>query len=247
MSAPKLVELSDGLEVYASSKMELQFQYEEIFRARCYEHAGLPERPFVVDVGANVGMFGIFIKLAYPDAELLAFEPVPETADISRQNIELHGLVNAAVHEIAIASRPEVQSPFTFYPALPGNSTRYPAEKAPAIAALGRVFSPRIAERLYKSRDITVPVERLSAFLSADRPVDLLKVSVGGDELEVLLGIDAVHWPLIRQAVLIVQDFEKRLNSVCDLLRDHGFEPSAEPAPLLDEELATYRVHAIRR
>jgi FkbM family methyltransferase len=246
MSAPKLIDLSDGPRVYASSNMELQFQYEQIFRAGCYDHDGLAEHPFVVDVGASIGMFDIFLKCAYPDAELLAFEPVPESADILRQNIELHGFVKAVVHDIAIGSGHQAESPFTFYPALPGNSTRYPAEKATAIAALGRVFTPRVAERLYRGRDITVPVERLSAFLGADRPVDLLKVSVGGDELEVLRGIDAAHWPLIRQAILIVQDFEARLTSVCDLLRSHGLEPSAGPAPLLEPELATYRVHATR-
>jgi hypothetical protein len=75
MSGTKLVELDGGLKVFASSNFELQFLHEEIFMTGCYDDLGLPERPFVIDVGANIGMFAIFIKARYPAAEILAFEP----------------------------------------------------------------------------------------------------------------------------------------------------------------------------
>lgn len=91
-----------------------------------------------------------------------------------------------------------------------------------------------------------MPVQRLSAYLPADRQVDLLKVDVEGDELDVLLGIDAAHWPLIGQAILEVQDHHDRLASVCDLLREHGLDPVTSPAPLLDDDMFTYLVHASR-
>lgn len=247
MSAPKLVELEDGLQVFASSNIELQFMHEEIFRLGRYNDIDLPDHPFVLDVGANIGMFAIFIKLKHPGAEILAFEPAPDTAGILRQNIELHKFEDVLVREVALGSGPEPAAQFTYYPALPGNSTRYPEQKESAKVALTRFYSARVAERLYKGRDITVPVERLSAFLSADRPVDLLKVNAQGGELEVLLGIDPAHWPLIRQAVLAVQDHDNRLAAICDLLASHGFEPRVEAAPLLDKELATYRVDAVRR
>jgi len=249
MAAPKLVELEDGLQVFASSNMELQFLHEEIFHAGCYDDINLPEHAFVVDVGANIGMFSIFIKRNYPDAQILAFEPAPETARILRQNLDLHGLsADVTVHEVGLGGTADPAAHFTYYPALPGNTTRYPDQKGPAIVALTRFYSSeKVAQRLYRGQDITVPVERLSAYLTDGRPVDLLKVDVEGDELDVLLGIDDAHWPLIRQAIMEVQDYQGRLGAVCDLLASHGLAPAVGPAPMLDEDMVTYMVHAVRK
>jgi FkbM family methyltransferase len=247
VSAAKLIELDDGLKVFASSVMEVRFLHDEIFRAGCYDHVELPPRPLVVDAGANIGMFALYIKRRYPAAEILAFEPTPESSAVLRQNIELHGLAGVTVHEVALGGQPEQAAAFTYYPAAPGSSTRYPGQSGAAKAAVGRIFSPRVAERLYRGREITVPVERLSDFLTADRPVDLLKIDVEGAELDVLHGIGQAHWPLIRQAIVEVQDHAGRLAAVCDLLRGRGLEPSVGPGPRSDTDSPSRMVHAVRQ
>jgi len=246
VSAAQLIELEDGFKVFASSIMEVRFLHDEIFRAGCYDHVELQQRPLVVDAGANIGMFALYIKRRYPAAEILTFEPAPESAAVLRQNIGLHGLAGITVHDVALGSRPE-QVAFTYYPAAPGNSTRYPEQSGPAKEAVGRMLSPRVAERLYRGRDITVPVERLSAFLTAGRPVDLLKIDVEGAELEVLQGIDPPQWPLIRQVIVEVQEHAGRLAAVCDLLSSHGLEPSAGPGPQSDTDSPSRMVRAVRR
>lgn len=246
MGAVRLVEFDDGMRVFASSGLEVKFQYDEIFRSHCYSFA-LPVRPFVIDVGANIGLFSLFVKLQRPEASILAFEPVPETAAVFRRNAELHRLSAVDVREVALGSRPERDAPFTYYPALPGNSTRYPAQKAASIAALGLLYNARVAERLYQGRPMTVRVDRLSSYLLAERPVDLLKVDVEGAELDVLLGIDAAHWPLIRQVSLEVHDQQGRLGLVCELLRARGLPPEVDIAPMTDPAARDYLVRAVRR
>lgn len=246
MTAAELIEFEDGLMVFASSKMETRFLHDEIFRAGCYDHVELPQRPLVVDAGANIGMFALYIKRRYPAAEILAFEPAPESATVLRQNIQLHGLAGITVHEVALGSQPEKTAPFTYYPSSPGSSTRYPEQTGPARAAVGRIFSDRVAERLYRGREITVPVERLSAFLAAGRPVDLLKIDVEGAELDVLQSIDPPHWPLIRQAILEVRENAGHLAAVCDLLSSHGVAPSVGPGPQRDTDAPSRIVHAVR-
>src|SRR6266851_8105522 len=77
MSAPKLVELDDGLHVFTSSTIDARFLYDEIFREGCYDDIGLPARSLVIDVGANIGMFALFVKLRYPDAEVSRSSPRP--------------------------------------------------------------------------------------------------------------------------------------------------------------------------
>ncbi|HEX9537410.1 MAG TPA: FkbM family methyltransferase [Streptosporangiaceae bacterium] len=247
MSAPKLVELDDGLHVFTSSTIDARFLYDEIFREGCYDDIGLPARSLVIDVGANIGMFALFVKLRYPDAEVLAFEPAPESAAVLRQNISLHHLDGVLVNEIALGAVRERAAPFTYYPAIPANSTRYPQEKELQKRVMARTYTAKAVERLHTGRLITVAVDRLSRFLPTDRPVDLLKVDVEGGELDVLLGIDPPHWPLIRQVILEVHDFNGRLAAICDLLSSHGLESSVGPAPLIDPEILSYVVHAVRR
>lgn len=46
----------------------------------------------IVDLGANVGLFGAFAAGRWPDAEILAFEPDPENAEVHGRTIELNGL-----------------------------------------------------------------------------------------------------------------------------------------------------------
>jgi FkbM family methyltransferase len=247
VSAPKLVELDDGLQVFTLSTIDARFLYDEIFRAGCYDDIGLPGGSLVVDVGANIGMFALFVKLRYPDAEILAFEPAPQSAAVLRQNIGLHHLDGVQVSEIALGATAERAAPFTYYPAIPANSTRYPQEKDLQMSVMARTYSAKAVQRLHTGQQITVAVDRLSVFLHADRPVDLLKVDVEGGELDVLLGIDPAHWPLIRQVILEVHDFNGRLAAICALLRRHGLEPSVGPAPLIDPEILSYVVHAVRR
>jgi FkbM family methyltransferase len=246
MSAPKLVELDDGLQIFTSSTIDARFLYDEIFREGCYDNIGLPAHSLVVDVGANIGMFALFVKLRCPGAEVLAFEPAPQSAAVLRQNISLHHLDGVLVKEIALGTVREQAAPFTYYPATPANSTRYPQEKDLQKKVMARTYSAKAVERLHAGRQMTVAVDRLSRFLRADRPVDLLKVDVEGGELDVLLGIDPPHWPLIRQVILEVHDFNGRLAAICDLLSRHGLEPSVGPAPLIDPEILSYVVHAVR-
>lgn len=249
MSAAKLVEFDDGLKVFASSSMEARFIYDEIFRFGCYDVICLPEQSLVIDVGANIGMFALFVKRRYPDAEIMAFEPAPVSAACFRQNVGLHHLDGVHITEIALGSSADPAASFTYYPAIPGNSTRYPEQKGPAKAALSKIYSPKIAERLYQGVGMTVPVDRLSSFLSAGRPVDLLKIDVEGSEVDVLGGIDPGHWPLIRQVVIEVEvEVEahgRRLAAVCELLESHGLEPSAGPAAA-EGAAPTRIVHALR-
>jgi FkbM family methyltransferase len=246
MSVVTRVDLGDSLSVFASSALEARYQHREIFGEACYGEITLPPGALVIDVGANIGLFILFLKRGHPDAAVLAFEPVPESVQALRKNIELHHLSDVSVHTVALGSRRETDAPFTHYPALPGNSTRHPHDKQLQQTVLARTHPARWVARLHQDRAITVAVERLSTYLDDDRAVDLLKVDVEGAELDVLQGIDARHWPLIREVVMEVQDLDGRLAAVCDLLARHGLQPAARPAPLLDPDVRTHVVRAVR-
>ncbi|HXA27608.1 MAG TPA: FkbM family methyltransferase [Candidatus Angelobacter sp.] len=241
------VALGGDLTIFASSALEARYQHREIFGELCYGQIGLPPRALVIDAGANIGLFVLFVKRQQPDATVLAFEPVPESAQVLRKNIELHHLSEVSVHQVALGNSRETEAPLTHYPALPGNSTQHPEQKQLQQTVLARTHPARWVERLHRAQTISVAVERLSTYLDDHRAVDLLKVDVEGAELDVLHGIDARHWPLIRQVVMEVQDLDDRLAQVCDLLERHGLQPAARPAPLLDPDVRTHVVRATAR
>jgi FkbM family methyltransferase len=246
MPGGKLVELDGGVRVFASSTIDAQFIYNEIFAGGCYDDVRLPAGSVVVDVGAHIGLFLLFVKRRCPTARVMAFEPSPDSAALLRQNIELHQLDNVIVREVALGSAAERGVPFTYYPVAPGNSTRYPEQKELTKSVLTRTLPAKFVERAYRGREIVVPVEPLSTFLDAGGPVDLLKIDVEGAELEVLQGLAPGDWPGVRQVLLEVQDIDDRLAAVVDLLRAHGFHPSVRPAPMTDPDLLAYVVRAAR-
>jgi FkbM family methyltransferase len=58
----------------------LLHEFKEIFMEECYSREvrrALPDRPVVVDVGANVGFFSFFVASRYPGASIVAVEPSP--------------------------------------------------------------------------------------------------------------------------------------------------------------------------
>jgi FkbM family methyltransferase len=246
MRADKLMEFDDGTAFYVSSTPDAQFIYAEIFREGCYDHVELPEQPFVVDVGAHLGMFSVYVKRRRPQARVLAFEPSPATVELLRRNVALHGLDQVVIADVALGARQESGVTFTYYPIAPGNSTRYPHEKERQKQVMARTLPAKVVERVHQGLEISVEVERLSTFLVSEPSVDLLKIDVEGAELEVLQGIDDPHWPLIGQVLLEVQDLDGRLAAVCELLQRHGLTASARLAPMADPDIGNYVVHGVR-
>jgi FkbM family methyltransferase len=246
MSDGKLVELDPTLRMYTASAVEARFLYEEIYQAGAYADIPLPPKPYVVDVGANIGMFAIYLKSLHPDAVVLAFEPAPASAALLRRNIELHGLSDITVEPVALGAVAERDVPFTYYPLIPGNSTRYPEIKELQKANMAKTLAVKVVERMHRAEQLTTDVERLSSYLQAGRPVDLLKIDAEGAEVDVLRGIDAEHWPLVQQVVLEVQDLDDRLDAVRDLLTDQGMPPVIRQAPLIEAENRAYLVRAAR-
>src|SRR5690348_5909281 len=76
-------------EVAAVNMAELRFLHDEIFVDEVYLRGGivLREDSVVFDVGANIGMFSLFIGARCPSARVYAFEPVPEVFAKLQQNV----------------------------------------------------------------------------------------------------------------------------------------------------------------
>ncbi|KAG6033291.1 hypothetical protein E4U19_006549 [Claviceps sp. Clav32 group G5] len=243
------MQLADDLAVYANSgaEFETQFLYKEIFGDKCYDTGPLPEDAVIIDAGANIGMFSLYIKRKCPGARITAFEPAPDTAAALRLNLALHEVHGVEVHECALGSQ-DCEMKLTYFPNMPGNSTLH-GDDEPAIFA-GEVGRAHPVARLREERrEVPVPVRRLSDVLR-QMPglvrVDLLKIDVEGAELDVLRGLDDDHWELVRRIVMEVGDEHGDLAAAETLLRGRGFDVLSERAAWAPETLPMYTLMARR-
>ncbi|MGA8116444.1 MAG: FkbM family methyltransferase [Actinocatenispora sp.] len=244
--AARLTEVGDGVSLYATSAPDARFLYREIFEWGSYRSARLPSDPLVVDAGANVGVFTLFVKRMRPDAEIVAFEPVEDLAAALRANVAHFGLSGVTVHTTGLGGEFRRAVPFRHYPLRPSGSSLF-REDQDALKKLSARWMPsRLNERMYRGREITVDIAPLSSFLPPDRAVDLLKVDVVGAELDVFAGIDDDQWPRIRQVVVDVQDVAGRATRVREILEAHGMSTGVGRNDAAAEDGVNVLVHGQR-
>ncbi|KAJ3547695.1 hypothetical protein NM208_g1382 [Fusarium decemcellulare] len=230
----QILDTPEGISFYHQSDEEARWLYDEIFKERCYDTVRLPEKPLIIDAGANIGLFTLFAKKNYPAAQIMAFEPASENVEIMKQNISLHKLSDVEIYECALGSKNETRN-LTFFPNTPSNATLCTDEKDQWLKFIADKISPEIADRMgYGARETPVSVKRLSDFLH-DREnltrVDLLKIDVEGGELDVIEGVDDKHLPLIQNIVMEVWDPNGQLEAAKKALQSKGYTVEASLVP----------------
>jgi FkbM family methyltransferase len=71
-----------------------------------YRLAQLPEPDLIIDGGANTGLFTVAAAARWPNAKIIAFEPVPHNVAMIRRHIEWNSLEDTVeIHEAALANR----------------------------------------------------------------------------------------------------------------------------------------------
>jgi amino acid adenylation domain-containing protein len=71
-------QLPNGMAILHQSKADTDALYDEIFEQHVYFRHGimLADDACILDVGANIGMFSLYITQHYPQARIYAFEPL---------------------------------------------------------------------------------------------------------------------------------------------------------------------------
>lgn len=251
----KRTTLSDGLELFYLSIEETRFVHDEIFADRTYFRHGVTLAPgaCVVDVGANIGMFAMYVHRHFPGARIVAFEPVPEVFEVLSANVQLHH-IDARLYPCALGAAPG-EATFTFYPnnsvmsgmyaddtadrattrTFLGNKNPTLFEDAATTPAIGRHVDAMFS-KLFKARTFQCQVRTLSDVLAEAKldAIDLLKIDVEKAELEVIRGIADRDWARIRQVVIEVHDRDGRLAALTAQLTGLGYQVATEQDSVLD-------------
>jgi len=144
-------QLPNGLEVAFINRNEAKLIYQEIFDDEVYLQHGieLHDDDVVFDVGANIGLFSLFVHQRCRNAKVYAFEPVPPVFEKLRANMAWYGLT-VQLFEHGISDRTGAAS-ISFYPGWSGMSGLY---ADPVVdEAMTRAFVHNQGQRLADHAD----------------------------------------------------------------------------------------------
>jgi FkbM family methyltransferase len=179
------------------------FTIAEILYERQYDLAThLPEKPVIVDAGANIGVSCIWLLANNPGATLIAFEPAPDNFTFLKQNLE--HIEGVTLYQEAIGDHA-------------GTVDLH-------LAKHGAVHS--IVDVDVGSETIAVPMVTLKDRLDSHSitHVDLLKLDVEGSELDVIRGLG----DRLDNVGTVVGEVHEHLidtDAFYSLLEQHGIRP----------------------
>jgi len=245
--------LPNGVTVAHLTSPQTQAIYREIFADEIYRRHGLTleDGATVLDVGANIGLFTLFVHQQCRSPRVLAFEPIPTTFEVLATNVALFGL-DVELFNLGLSDRAE-RARFTFYPEMAGLSGRFSGDDRRATRSIIRRFVERtptggarvgeeeidaLVDEYLRGESFECELRPLSSILrerGVER-VDLLKVDVERAEVQVLRGIADEDWPKIRQIVLEVHS-QDLLVEVKEILERHGFDPQVDEFVAAEDQI----------
>jgi FkbH-like protein/FkbM family methyltransferase len=257
--------LPNGLEIAHLNAYETDYVYTEVFEDQAYLRHGvrLRDGDTVVDIGANIGLFSLFVMSRCHNARIIAFEPAPVVFDLLQANCAAYGS-NALAVNAGVSSAPGTAT-FTFYEKSSVFSGFHVDESEDREAIEAVVRNTLNAATSGDGSDVESYVEELTADRlrrtahecrltsvseiirthKLDR-IDLLKIDAERSELDIIRGIDDGDWAKIGQLVIEVHDRSRGMIAQIEaLLTEKGFRCAVEREDLL-EHSGLYNVYATR-
>ncbi len=260
--------LQDGTAIYCLRKPEAKMLDHHV---EGYLQNGIQinENDVVFDVGANIGVFGVRAIQKAKNVTVHCFEPIPDIAEVLRNNSALFGKDRFFVHQCGVSEK-DGEATFTYFPNTPALSTLHPEQwdenpgafkdavkgtmKNPPdgmkwMKWIPTIFSGVIASYLVRgSKKVKCNLIPLSNIIEQENitKIDLLKIDCEGAEWDVLMGIREEHWHLIKALVIEVHDLNGRLNAMKTLLQEKGFVKQVAERESGLEQTPMYNLFALR-
>ena len=263
--------LPNGLTVFGLNENDTLVVYRDIFEDDCYRRHGvtIADGDCILDVGANTGLFILFLNQIGAKVRVHAFEPVPATFEVLCRNVAKHNRLPVQLFNVGL-SRAAGEASFAYYPRFSNASTLYPDESAQG-ALRGRQYiidqiptlrwplrsmlpwlpgpiKHLIAERIrsyyFKKEAVTCELWNLSEFLRRYdiARVDLLKLDAEQSEEQILAGLGEEDWPKIRQIAVEVHGGDQATRAMLELLAQRGYRTAVDPNPAIPTLSLVYGV-----
>lgn len=266
----QIATLPDGRTIFCVNAYEVDFSVHEIFSDDLPSRGiKLPTDGVYLDVGANIGLFSLYLRDHCPAARIVGFEPMPDAFAALERNMAAMAPVGEAVM-LAIGDK-DGWAEFDYFPGVAALSTsnrevgrrmsdglRQLLKGGTPDAEVGEVLQKTGAadvggdvvflEELLRSQTVRAQVAPLSKQmrqLGIDA-VDLLKIDTEGAEREVLAGIEAEDWGKIRQLLVEVHLGRAMTDVMAEELNGRGYATSIGQHPLSQKNAEVFHIYATR-
>jgi FkbM family methyltransferase len=270
--------LANGLKIHSPKKDgfqffdETKFLYEEV---RQYFNHGIicREGDTVFDVGANIGLFSMYVYQTYKHVNIYSFEPIPNIFRSLSLNIAQLETEKIKLLPFGLSNESKVVD-FAYHPNAPALSTMYPfdskeyrtairnnvienLDRAPRhIQRLLAMVPPRLRpffidrdlNQIFQVESVSCQLKKISDIIKEYEidKINLLKIDVEKSEVDVLLGIDDRDWCKIDQIVVEVHDDDRQLEKIKTLLADKEFRKVVVQQDPFLKAINTFNIYALR-
>lgn len=254
--------LASGLQIAHRIEAETVHLHHEIFEDMMYLRHGitLSSDPIVFDVGANIGLFSLFVLEERPFAHVHAIEPAPELFELLCRNLKPFGDA-ATLHNVGVMKM-EGEMVLSYLPNSPAYSSfagvgayekdllmHHILRESHRMSEPGLLDAAEsIAAQRLQVQEVRCPVKPFGKIIreTGVSRIDLLKIDAQKVELEILQSIDETQWPIISQVVSEMHDQHGHLRKAVDLLERNGFHAVCDQ---VDDYKGTdvYMIYATKR
>jgi FkbM family methyltransferase len=266
----QIAKLPDGRTISCVNAYEVDFSVHEIFSDDLPARGiALPVDGVYLDVGANIGLFSLYLRDRCPTARIIGFEPMPEAFEALKCNMESMSPPGEPV-KLAMGEKAG-WAEFDYFPGVAALSTanrevgrkmsdglRQLLKGGTADAGVNDVLQKTGAadigvdggflEDLLRPQTVRAEIATLSEQIErlGIEVVDLLKIDTEGAEREVLAGIEETDWPKIRQLLVEVHLGDETAKVMAAELNRRGFATSIGQHPLSQKGAEVFHIYAAR-
>jgi FkbM family methyltransferase len=189
----------------------------------------------VFDVGANIGLFSLWIAQHYSGIQVYAFEPVPILFEALNRNLQQIDPEHFQAFPFGLGQE-NVTTTFAYHPLATSMSTGYPYTQQEQIE-LREVILKNLSEAAqnqfktilnscFESEPVQCQLRIASEVIREHNisKIDLLKIDVEKAELDVMRGFTREDWLKVQQLVIEIHDLDNRLNTIQSLVSQNGFK-----------------------
>jgi FkbM family methyltransferase len=204
-------QLRNGLVLHHVNADDPIFLFTEVFLQNCYFspsfYTPVPAHT-VLDIGANIGFFALYLQSLAPGIHVHCFEPGAD----ARSRLDLNVKGNRLDAMISV------------YPIAVFDAETTVELKEAAHSAHRSLFASQFVEKERSTKVNAVPLQKAIEMAGGSR-IDLLKIDVEGAEIEIAEGADPHCWQNIERVVVEYHDLlrpgcKKRVSC---LLSDRGY------------------------
>jgi len=196
--AERVVKLRSGLKIHLSEHPHDIITVFVVFVRKDY--GNIPPHGYVIDIGANIGVFSLYAAHCGKSVKVLAYEPNSESFRYLLNNIKANQLERIIVpHRLAVTG-------------VPGGMVKFPKISSMYNAIIEGESAADFEE---------VETTSLSAMLSDIEKIDLLKLDCEGAEYDILMKSDQKVFDKI--SAIRMEYHLGRVNELSDFLGQYGF------------------------